>query len=236
MSLAVTPSRQFALDQRAHVLRFGLDQRLRRQHMLDFRGADAVGERAEGAVRRGVAVAADQRGAGQREALLRADDVHDALALVELVVIFEAEILGVLRQRGDLRGRFPDRDLACCGRWSARCGRPRPASFGRVHLAPGGAQALEGLRAGHLMHQMAVDIDQAGAVRAARRPDGRPRSCRRGCAVSLLEGLVQSERAWLADAARCAGARKDQRPACTQAISRPKKRQGSRAWSVMMMR
>ena len=51
--------RQLAVDHRAHVLRFGLDQRLRRQHVLDFRGADAVGERAEGAVRRGVAVAAD---------------------------------------------------------------------------------------------------------------------------------------------------------------------------------
>ena len=36
--------------------------------------------------------------------------------------------------------------------------------LGPVHLAPGQAQALEGLRAGHLMDQMAVDIEQADAV------------------------------------------------------------------------
>ena len=74
--------------------------------MLDFRGADAIGERAEGAMRRGVAVAADDGGAGQGEALLRADDVDDALSLIELVEIFDAEVLGVLRQRRDLLGAF----------------------------------------------------------------------------------------------------------------------------------
>ena len=46
------------------------------------RRADAVRERAERAVRAGVRVAADDRHAGQRRALLRADDVHDALAPV----------------------------------------------------------------------------------------------------------------------------------------------------------
>jgi hypothetical protein len=78
-------------------LAFFLDQRLRRQHMLDLGGADAEGQRAERAMGRGVAVAADDGGAGQREALLGADDVDDALALVELVEIFDAEFLGVLR-------------------------------------------------------------------------------------------------------------------------------------------
>src|SRR4029077_10222244 len=36
--------------------------------------------------------------------------------------------------------------------------------LGPVHLAPGQAQTLEGLRARHLMDQMAVDIEQADAV------------------------------------------------------------------------
>ena len=40
-----------------------------------------------------------------------------------------------------------------------RQGRLRP-----VHLAAGRAQAFEGLRRGHLMHQVPVDIDQARAV------------------------------------------------------------------------
>src|SRR5947199_333009 len=90
-------------SKRAHVLRLGLDQRLGRQHVLDLGGADAVGERAEGAVSGGVAIATDERSAGEREALLGSDDVDDALALVELVEIFEPEQLGILREVGDLR-------------------------------------------------------------------------------------------------------------------------------------
>ena len=31
-------------------------------------------------------------------------------------------------------------------------------------LAPGELEALEGLRTGHLMHQVAVDVDERGAV------------------------------------------------------------------------
>jgi hypothetical protein len=83
MSLAVTPGRQLAVDTHQHVLRLLLDQRLRGEHMLDLGRADAMRERAEGAMRRGVAVAADDRHARQREALLGADDVDDALAMVE---------------------------------------------------------------------------------------------------------------------------------------------------------
>ncbi len=86
--------RQLAVDDCAHVLRFLLDQRLRRQHMLDLGSTDAVRQRTECAVGRSVAVAADDGGAGQREALLGADDVNDALSLVELVVVFDAEIPG----------------------------------------------------------------------------------------------------------------------------------------------
>ena len=60
-------------------LRRALQQALRGQHVLHFAGADAERQRAERAVRGGVAVAADHRHAGLREALLRSDDVHDAL-------------------------------------------------------------------------------------------------------------------------------------------------------------
>ena len=70
--------------------------------MLDLRRADALGEGAEGAVGGGVAVAANDGHAGQGEALLGADDMDDALAVVELIEIFDAEILGVLGERRDL--------------------------------------------------------------------------------------------------------------------------------------
>jgi hypothetical protein len=49
--------------------------------VLDFAGADAVGQRAECAMGGGVRVTAHHRHARQRGALLRADHVHDALAL-----------------------------------------------------------------------------------------------------------------------------------------------------------
>jgi hypothetical protein len=96
---------QFAVDLDQHVLGFFLDQRLGGQHVLDLRGADAEGQRAEGAMRRGVAVAADDGGAGQGEALLRADDVDDALALVVLGEVLDAEI-------GCVRGQCLDLDAA----------------------------------------------------------------------------------------------------------------------------
>ena len=112
MSLAVTPGGSWPSTRHQHVLGLLLDQRLGGQHVLDFRGADAVRQRAEGAVGRGVAVAADDGHAGQGKALLGADDVDDALALVEGVVIFDAEIAGVLGQRRRSGWRFRDRDWA----------------------------------------------------------------------------------------------------------------------------
>ncbi len=133
--------------------------------MLDFRGADAVSERAECAVRRRVAVAAHDRRARQGEALFGSDHVHDALPFVELIVILDAEVPGVLIERSDLRDAFGigiGRVLAIVRRHIVIDHRERLLRC--VHLAAGRAQALEGLRARHLVHQMAVDVEQAGAV------------------------------------------------------------------------
>src|SRR6185312_12117136 len=157
--------RQFAVDDRAHVFRFFLDQRLRGEHVFDFRRADAVGERAEGAVRRGVAVAAHDRRAGQCETLLGADDVANALALIELVEIFDAEVFGVLRHHRDLLGAFR------IGIWFAAIRRRHVVIddgerfFRRVYPAARVAQAFERLRTRHLMYEMAIDINEAGTVR-----------------------------------------------------------------------
>ena len=62
----------------AHVQRIER-QTLRSQDIADLRGADAERQRAERPVRGCVAIAADYRHAGLREAELWADDVHDAL-------------------------------------------------------------------------------------------------------------------------------------------------------------
>ena len=91
-------------------------QRLRRQHVLDLARADAERERAERAVRAGVRVAADDRHAGQRRALLRPDHVHDALAPVvhELGDAVATRDVGV--ERVDLQARDRVGDAVRAGR------------------------------------------------------------------------------------------------------------------------
>ena len=133
--------------------------------MLDLAGADAVGERAESAVGRGVAVAADDGRAGQREALLGADDVHDALPVIQLVEIFDAEFRAILSERAHLERRLwvVDAVAAVGGRHVVVHDGQR--LLRRAHAAVRHAQALESLRARHLMHEMPVDIEQARAVR-----------------------------------------------------------------------
>ena len=156
--------RQDAVDAHQHVLGLALDERLGRQHMLDLARADAMRERAEGTMRRGVAVAANDRGAGQRESLLGSDHMHDALANIALVEIFDAEFACVPRERIHLRAalRVVDALGAIGGGDVVVDDRERLSR--RMHLAVGKAQALEGLRGGDFVHQMPVDIEKAGAV------------------------------------------------------------------------
>ena len=78
-SLAVAPGGELAVDGDGHRAGPLLGQRLGGEHVLDLAGADAEGQRAEGAVGGGVAVAAHDRHARLGEALLGADDVDDAL-------------------------------------------------------------------------------------------------------------------------------------------------------------
>src|SRR4030095_7560907 len=156
--------RQIALDDDAHVLGGLLDQRLRRQHMLHLGVAAAEAERAKGAMGGRVSVAADDGEAGLSQPLLRPDDVDDALTDVVHREILDAEVAAVLFERLDLDARLLLRDsLAAVGGRHVVMGDGE-RGLRTMHLAAGGAQALEGLRARHLMDEMAVDIKQAGAV------------------------------------------------------------------------
>ena len=147
MSFAVTPAGNFPSTVTRIILGLALDQRLGCEHVLDFRRADAMGERAERAVGRGVAVAAHDRHAGQGEALLGPDHVNDALALVELVEIFDAEIARVLGELLDLDGRFRILDPMRAIRGRHVVIHDRQCLAGLAHLAARQAKALEGLRA-----------------------------------------------------------------------------------------
>jgi hypothetical protein len=115
-----------------------------------------------------VAVAADDRHARQRGALLGADDVHDPLPLVEERKIdLRAVFLDVGVERFHLQARHGildpgDAALPAAGRRVVVGGRHDGAH------APGlPARELESLvclGTRHFMHQVAIDIDQRGTV------------------------------------------------------------------------
>ena len=131
--------------------------------MLDFAGADAKGERAECAMRRGVAVAADDRHAGLGDAEFGADDVNDALLPAADVVELDAELFAVLAQGGDLLGGDLIDDVEALGEERGDVVvHGRDAAVGAAYGAAGKTQSLEGLRASDLVDEMEVDVDERG--------------------------------------------------------------------------
>ena len=157
--------RQRAVHGHAHVPGFGHQQRLRGQHMLDIGGADAEGDRAEGAMGRGVGIAADDGLARQGPALLRPDDVDDALADIAHRQIFDAEIACIGLQSRDLGRGFGIGDALGPVGGRHIVVRHGQGQIRAAHRAAGQPEALEGLRARHLMDEMAVDIEHRGFPR-----------------------------------------------------------------------
>jgi hypothetical protein len=155
---------QLALVADPHGLRLGLDEALGRQHVLDLARPDAEGQRAERAVRGRVAVAADDRHARLGQAQLRADDVDDALVLGAQAVDRDAELRAVALERLDLGAAEhvldARRDGRAVGRHVVVGGGDGPV--GPAHGAAGESQAVEGLRAGDLVDEVQVDVDQVG--------------------------------------------------------------------------
>ena len=163
-SLAVTPRPSSPVVEDPHRLRAALRERLRGQHVLDLARADAERQRAERAVRGGVRVAADDRHARLGDAQLGPDDVDDPAPVGAERVERDAELLAVALERLDLRAR----ELVVDARGDRRAvgghvvvgGGER--AVGPAHGAAGEPQALEGLRAGHLVDEVQVDVEQAG--------------------------------------------------------------------------
>ena len=160
----------FALDPHFHRLGLLQQQRLRRQHVLNLARADAKCQRAKTAVAGRVRIAANDCGARKRKALFRPHHMDDPLFRVRIADVADAKVRRVLFQRGQLLRALGvlDRDLATIG-IAARGGRQivirnSQGEFGPAHLAPCKAQSLKGLRAGHLVDQMPVDVDDRGPV------------------------------------------------------------------------
>ena len=140
-----------------------LPERLRRQDVLDLAGADAEGQRPEGAVGAGVAVAADDRRARQRQAQLGTDHVHDPLMAALDVVERDAELAAVGPHRLDLlaRQRVANIELVV--------GRHVVIDRGERQIRPPHPAArqpepVKRLRTRHFVNQVPVDVQERRLV------------------------------------------------------------------------
>ena len=160
MSFAETPLAPLAVHHNAHRLGFILREALRGQHVFDFAGADAEGQRAEGAVRGRVAIAAHNCLARLRDAEFRADHVHDALVMAEHVEQRDAELAAIALEGLELpvRGRIQNRQIAILrGDGMIHDGK---REIGTPHRPSRRFQSGKGLRGSAFVNQMAVNIDQ----------------------------------------------------------------------------
>ena len=160
MSLAETPLSRFPLIDDVHRLGFVLLHALRGQHVFDFARADAESQSAERAVRRGVAVAANDCLPGLRETQFRADHVHDALVVAEHVEQRDAGFAATAFQGVKLpaRGRIQNRQIAVLGR--DRMVHDGEGQVGPAHFAAGGLQSRKRLRGRHFMNEVTVDVNE----------------------------------------------------------------------------
>jgi len=147
----------------AHRARHAIRQRLRGEHMLDLRCADAEAERAERAVGGGMAIAAQHDHAGADQARLGRDDVLDALQRIVDVEQFDAVARAVAREIGSLARGGVDRDHAFADRIGFR--RNHVIDDAHLLLRPQYAdtafdEPVERLRARVLVHDVQVRVKQ----------------------------------------------------------------------------
>ena len=95
--LGINAGRQTAVHIDAADLRFADGHGLGGEHVADLAGADSESDRAKGAVRGGVRVAAGDGRAGLGDALLGTDDMNDALLAAREIEEGDAEFLAVFR-------------------------------------------------------------------------------------------------------------------------------------------
>ncbi len=150
----------FAMNKNVQRLGFALYQALRREHVLDFAGSNAESQSAERAVRRSVAVAANNRLPGLRNAQLRANDMHDALILAVHVEQANAGFAAIVFQRVELGfGILIDnRQKTVFSR--NRMIHHRESKIRAANFAALPAQAGKRLRRGAFVNQMPVNIQQ----------------------------------------------------------------------------
>ncbi len=154
---------QPALELHPHGFGPALDQRLRRQHMGQLARTDAEGQRAEPAMRAGMAVAAHDHATGQAEAEFRPDDMDDALAGLVDIEHLDAAGGGFDPQRR--QQLLPDLDRAGAAmRGRDRMVRGRESQFGVMNPEVAALEVEQAARAAEIVQQMAIDMEQIGVV------------------------------------------------------------------------
>ncbi len=132
--------------------------------MFYLRGADAVRQSAECAMRCRMGISAHDGSTGQSEALLRANDMDNSLAFVEFIVVFNPELAGVGAQGVHLKLAFGIVDAFGAIRGGDIVIDDRQREFRASDLALVVTQTFKSLSTGDFVYQMPVYIDQAGAI------------------------------------------------------------------------
>ena len=141
---------------------FALQQALGRQHVADFRAADAEGERAERPVGAGVAVAAHDGHARPARAELGTDDVHDPAPRVAHAEQLDPKFRRVVLELPNLPGgrvhldRYVAENLVGGGRSGVIHGGERAVEPPHGQLQR--PQDAERLGRGDLVHEVQVDV------------------------------------------------------------------------------
>src|SRR6185437_8680269 len=145
-----------------------LQQALRGEYMRHLGRADAEGEGAQRAVRAGVAVAADQGAAWQRQAQFRTDDVHDAALRILQPQQLHPELGAIALELPDLPGRRLDGDRCTAkdllGAGGAGMIDGCEGQLGATQRQAPLAQQRERLRGGHLMDEVTIDVQHGWRV------------------------------------------------------------------------
>src|SRR5579859_116102 len=157
--------RTFSVHENVHHFGFRLHEALCREHVFHFARANAESERAEGAVRGSVAVAADDRVAGLRDAEFGADDVHDALIFAVHIEQANAGFAAIF-----FEGFKLEAGVGVNNREGAVLGGDGVIHYGESEIGAAYFAAFrfesgEGLRRSAFVDEVAVNIDERGFPR-----------------------------------------------------------------------
>ncbi len=156
---------EFSFHFDARGFRFELREALRGEHVFNFTGTDAEGERTHRAVRGGVAVSANDSEPRLRDAQFGSDDVHDALIAAVHVEQADASFAAIFGEGFELSGGVgvEHRQITIfCGDGVVHHGE---SQFRAANFAACGFESRERLWRSAFVDQVAIDVNQRGLAR-----------------------------------------------------------------------